>query len=86
MATQREGVEEAQGIENRDEIVREESEATHRDPAEFPSSEDFSKAVGESGEKIDVPGPNERVSDSETPDKPLHGSLHGNWTAPKETV
>jgi len=86
MATQHKGTAAEQGIENREEIVREDSKATHREPAEFPSSEDFNAATGQAGAAPDVPEQDDRLSDSETPNEPLHGSLHGRWTSPKETV
>ena len=50
----------------------------HRDPQEFPSSEDV---TGNAGRGVDVPKKDEEASDSERSPDELHGSLHGRWNA-----
>ena len=50
----------------------------HRDPKEFPTSEDL---AGDVARGFDVPEKDEDASDSGRSPDELHGSLHGNWNA-----
>jgi hypothetical protein len=50
---------------------------SENEPSQFPSVRD------ESG-RTDLPEHDETLSDAEDPSRPLHGSLHGNWSAPND--